>query len=150
MIIREDIVREARALIGVPFRHQGFDPATGIDCRGHLLCLAQSLGHTLLANYRNNYQRQPDSDEFRAPLTNELDPIELMDVRDGDVLFIRLPREEKPTHVGVIATGQYERMIIHAKATRLGGEICEEPLRRWEAYVEGAFRFRQLVEVEHG
>ena len=131
--------------MGAPFRHQGTDPATGVDCRGLLLCVARSLDYSPAQAYRNNYARQPDSDELRAALETELEEIPIVEARDGDVLFIRLPREAKPTHVGIIAEGPYERMIIHAKGSDGHGKVTEDPLKGWMKYVAAAYRFRGLA-----
>ena len=144
MITREAIVREARALKGVRFLHQGADPATGIDCRGLLLCVARALGHTLSQAYRSNYARRPDAAEFRAALSGELEEIPFDELREGDVVFIRWPREREATHAGIVCQGPHERMLIHARSNSNGfsGSVVEEPYKRWEKYVTAVFRFK--------
>ena len=140
---RARIVEEARRLIGVRFRHQGFDPRTGIDCRGLLLCIARAIGQELTRPYRTNYPRKPDPAEFRSALEAELLEISEEEAGEGDVLLLHAPREEGATHVGVVAEGPYERMLIHATEAKAG--VVEEPLRRWRGRIRGAFRYRGLV-----
>lgn len=146
-IKRADIVREARALLGVPFAHQGLNPAIGIDCRGLLLCLARSFNIRLTQIYRTNYSTQPDSAEFRAALEAELGSIPIADLRDGDVAFIHWPREKGPTHTAVCATGPYEPMLIHALGDSRGnGKVIEDCKRRWERYITAAYRFPGVID----
>ncbi len=57
-ITREDIAREARALKGTPFHHQGRLPGVGIDCIGTILVPAHRLGLTDFDF--SGYGRQPD------------------------------------------------------------------------------------------
>ncbi|MFM5906091.1 MAG: hypothetical protein ACKOPO_00640 [Novosphingobium sp.] len=40
----EDLARAAEALVGVPFRLHGRDPASGLDCIGLLECALRSVG----------------------------------------------------------------------------------------------------------
>lgn len=146
MITREDIVREARALIGTKFRHQGRDPETGIDCLGLLVCVARALGHEPTSDF-TNYPRRPDPQKLLAGLRGELTEIAIDEARDGDVVMIRLPREEEATHLGILADGRYDLMLIHAKGPTAGdGRVNEEPFRRWAKYVATAFRFKEMAE----
>lgn len=149
IITREAIVAAARSFLGVKYRHQGVDPESGVDCRGLLICVAGRLGVQTKDEHRMNYKRQPDPDEFRAALEGELERIPIADAGPGDVLHLFFPRQgpEEATHAGILAAGQYEPlMLIHAFATRLGGSVIEEPLRRWERYVAGAFRFPGMAD----
>jgi cell wall-associated NlpC family hydrolase len=142
-IRREDIEREANALVNVPFRHQGDDPRFGIDCRGVLLTIAARLGYTPSQEYRKDYSKTPDAAEFRAALAGELDPIEVSALQRGDAPLLWVPKETEPRHVGVIVSGQYELMIIHA--TEKAGRVIKEPWRKWERFAVEGFRFRGLI-----
>lgn len=146
-ITRADIVAEARKLLGVPFVHQGLDPALGIDCRGVLLSIARACDLSLTQVYRTNYSTKPDSKEFRAALQSELNEIAVADLQDGDVAFIHWPREKGPTHTAVCATGPYEPMLIHALSKDgVNGKVIEETRRRWQRYIVAAFRFPGVVD----
>lgn len=142
----EDVVREARALLGVPWVHQGLDPAFGIDCRGLLLCVGRALGYEP-KTYPATYRRRSPAEELRAALNEEMDEIAFEDLREADVVLIRLPRDTDARHVGIIAHGLYERTIIHAfEPKRGGGRVLEEPFRRWLPYVVAAYRWKGIAE----
>jgi len=149
-ITRAAIIREARALLGVPFNHQHKDPAAGgVDCRGLLLVICDRLGYTLTRVYRSDYARNPDPAEFREALETELDRLpSIDDAQPADVFLIRFPRQtrEQATHVGILAAGPYEPLLIHAFAGYYEGQVTEEPLRRWQPYLVDAFRFRGLAD----
>ena len=147
-ITRQDIVREARSLLGVPFRHQGKSADTGVDCRGLLLVVGERLGRQLIGEYRDNYARDPDPVEFRQALETEFELLpSIVDAKPGDVFLIRFPRQtpEQATHAGILAEGPFEPMLIHASGTDYEGWVQEEPLRRWEPFLVDAFRFRNLA-----
>jgi cell wall-associated NlpC family hydrolase len=58
-------VERARAMIGVPFRPQGRDPATGIDCIGLVLCVFEIPEDEVRRDYRL-------ADDGRSELDREL------------------------------------------------------------------------------
>jgi cell wall-associated NlpC family hydrolase len=43
--VTHSAVELARQYVGVPFRHQGRDPAIGLDCVGLLVVVFRALGH---------------------------------------------------------------------------------------------------------
>lgn len=145
-VTREDIQREARALVGVPFKHQHSDPATGgLDCRGLLEYLAFRLyGRPIPLR---DYRRRPSGREFYEQLAAEMDEILPREARAGDVVMIQLPRDDEPRHAGVLAEGPFELMIIHAFERDEPGEVIEEPFRGWpQRRARHAFRFRGVVD----
>lgn len=129
-ITRADIVREARACIGVPFKHQHSDPRTGgLDCRGLLEWVLHRLtGRPLPAH---NYCRQPSGREFYERVAAECEEVPLGDAREGDVVMIQFPRAEDVKHAGILARGPYELMLIHAFERIPPGRVIEEPFRGW-------------------
>lgn len=140
--IRDAIIREARSLIGVPFVHQGRDARFGVDCRGMLLVIADRIGYRLSREWRSDYARNPDGAEFREALEAELQSLPSLEyAQPGDVFLIRFPRQTsgEATHVAMLAEGPYESMLIHSYATDAGGQVTEEPRRRWEPYLVAAF-----------
>ncbi len=144
MSTRDDIEREANLLVGVKFRHQGYDPRFGLDCRGLLLAIAGRLGYRPSREYRTDYSETPSGEEFRAALAAELDPIDKGEIQRADAAYLWVPREKEPRHVGVIVQGLYEPQIIHA--TKKSGQVIKEPWRKWSPYVVEGFRFRGLVD----
>lgn len=145
-VTRERIVSEARALLGVPWLHQGRAKEFGIDCLGMLISIARSLGHEPQNDF-TNYRRRSPGTALKAGLEREMDVIALDELKDGDVVLIWFPRDEEPRHVGVIATGLYERMIIHCfEPKQGGGRVAEEPFRRWQPYVVGCYRWKGIAD----
>jgi hypothetical protein len=144
-------VTAARALLGARWRHQGRDPATGVDCLGLVVCVARALGYPTTHD-RGDYPLWPDGAELRAKLLASglelLPPARPPAV--GAVVQIRFPRDPYPgRHLGVVADAPAgapagELHLIHAfQNAPSGGRVIEEPLRRWRPYVTGVFRFPQ-------
>lgn len=139
-VTRDAVVRVARSLKGVPFRHQGSHPETGLDCRG----LIEWIGFVLYGRPipRRDYQRRPDGAEFLEKMRAEMAEIDPAEARHGDAVLIHFPRDTQARHGGVLARGPYELMLIHAWENRGEGEVREEPLRGWKLRnIDHAFRF---------
>lgn len=139
-VTRPQIAAEARTLLGVRFRHQGRDPQTGLDCLG----LVEVVAHRLFGReiMTPDYPRRPPADRLRAGLEKECAEIETAEAREGDVLLINLPKDDAARHVGILAAGPYELMIVHACEFRERGRVVEEPYRGWlRRNTVAAFRF---------
>lgn len=140
LVTRDDVVAVARTLIGVPFRHQGSYPETGIDCRGVIEYIAFVLWGRPIPH--RDYQRKPDGVEFLEKMRAEMAEIDPAEARHGDAVLIHFPRDTEARHGGVLANGPYELMLIHAWEGRGEGEVREEPLRGWkQRNIDYAFRF---------
>jgi cell wall-associated NlpC family hydrolase len=139
-VTRDDVVRAARLLLGVPFRHQGSDPATGLDCRGVIEWVGLVLwGRAIPAR---SYQRKPSGAEFLEKMRAELEEIDPTEAGHGDAVLLHFPKDTEARHGGILASGRHERMLIHAWENRGEGEVREEPLRGWKARnIDYAFRF---------
>lgn len=135
------IVAAARACVGAPFVHQGSDPLLGMDCRG----LIEWVCYVLYARPipPRNYQRRPSGAEFYEAMRAELVEIPLDEMRHGDAVMIRLPKDDEARHGGIICDGRWERMLVHAWDNARGeGRVIEEPLRGWkQRNITAAFRF---------
>lgn len=103
---RIDVIREARALIGVPYRHQG-RTEFGLDCIGVPVLIAQRLQILPAEFEKANYGRLPRAEliEKTMQYCTQLDEIE-----PGAMLLIRWPGERNPGH-SAIYTGE---SIVHA------------------------------------
>jgi cell wall-associated NlpC family hydrolase len=158
LIEQRDIVAAARALIGTPFRHQGKDPEFGLDCRGLVLCVGYQIGYQFSGReWATDYQVHPDpeSEAFARKAGELLEALETEFVRiipinsaalvSSTIVHIQLPDQPLPTHCGILADNQHELTIIHAVGRDYGGEVIEEPLRRWLPYVAGAFAWKGVV-----
>jgi NlpC/P60 family protein len=141
---REAIIASALALVGTPFRHQGKDANTGLDCRGVLLAIAQAVGYRFTQEYRSDYHADGDPELIRTALNNEFRLLRSLEhAQPADIVFMRLPRkDQRPRHVGVFYEGPYETMLIHSLAIDHRGAIVADPLRRWLKYVADAYTWR--------
>jgi NlpC/P60 family len=143
-VTREDIVREARACLGTPWRHQGRVPGPkgGLDCAGLLVYVAHALG--LSAFDYTGYSRYPDGRRLRAILDAHLDRITLAELREGDILLMTEVRW--PCHVAIVTTVEPRWLILHSVAKYR--KVVEHTLdTTWEAKIRGAYRFRGLAEA---
>lgn len=145
-VTRDDVAAVARSLKGVPFRHQGSYPETGLDCRGVIEYIAFVLWHRPIPP--REYQRKPSGVEFLEKMRAEMAEIDPAEAGHGDAVLIHFPRDTEARHGGVVASGPVfaadpsELMLIHAWESRGEGEVREEPLRGWKLRnIDYAFRF---------
>lgn len=137
------IVREARSLLGVKFRHQGRSREAGIDCLGMLVLVAQGCGfrfegETVEAHDRTDYGHHPDTAFLEASLHRFLLPAGQMQVGDVGLFLI----DKRPQHLGVVtdypAAGEFG--LIHAYAPVR--KVVEHRLDElWKERLAGLFRF---------
>lgn len=101
---REAIVATARACIGTPFRLQGTDPLTGLDCRGLLLyCYAQRGWIPLQPGItRDRKYRLGDVEKLLRVLQAECDAATLEAAQIGDIVLLRDSPERAATHCGIL------------------------------------------------
>jgi cell wall-associated NlpC family hydrolase len=139
-ITRDDVATAARLLVGVPFKHQGSNPETGIDCRGVIEWVAYVLAGRPIP--LRDYQRSPSGVEFLEKMRAEMREIDRTEVGHGDAVLIHFPRADEAQHGGIVVQGPYELMLIHAWESRGEGEVREEPLRGWKLRnIDYAFAF---------
>lgn len=141
------IVAAARALLDVPYHHQGRDRRFGLDCVGLLIEVARDVGAKWhdLEGYSRDGRITADGKGhslLRSELEASLDEVvDLRQARDGDVLCFWISRELVPHHVGIkIGNG-----LIHAAAQVNGkrGKVVERArLGAWAHYLDSAWRFR--------
>lgn len=127
----------ARSLVGIPFRPQGRDPATGVDCAGlAILCfhLPATVGRT---DYR---LRGKHGDELVTVAKRHFRRVSRNKARPGDLLMFRVADDQ--FHLGV----KTERGLIHADAGLRA--VIERPGEAPWALV-GIFR-RRVRQVKAG
>lgn len=98
MATRQDILGEARALVGVRFRHQGRDARLGLDCVGLVAVIGKRLGLPL--QDRADYSRQPDGRLIEHLERGGLLRVERPPV-PGDVLVFEYNARGVPEHVAI-------------------------------------------------
>ena len=132
---REDVVREARALIDVPFRHQG-RTREGIDCVGVVIYIARKLG--LSAFDVTGYRARPDGLAMKAHCDREMIRVPLGLFLPGHALLFR-NLEQQPQHLAIV--GDYFAggpSIIHAYEPY--GRVLETRLDRgWRQFIAAAY-----------
>ena len=129
----EEIISVARSLVGVPFRHQGRDPAIGLDCIGTISCVATRLG--IPHEDRRDYPETPGSGQLEKAL-DEQEALERVYVLEpGCIVAMRISRALQ--HVGVY-TGS---TLIHA--WKNAGKVCEHDFDAlWRSRVMRIYRLK--------
>jgi cell wall-associated NlpC family hydrolase len=103
----EDIIRRARSLAGSPFRPQGRDPQTGLDCVGLILRVFQIDATHVRRDYRLRGEHLSELDET---LSNHFERVPAAMKAAGDVLLCRVRQGQ--AHLAIECGGS----IIHADA----------------------------------
>lgn len=128
-----DLIYNARALLGIPFRHQGRS-RHGVDCIGLVVLSARACGLAVSAD-RTDYPRDPVG-ALQPALLARLSVV--TDAwRPGDVLLMRFGSE--PQHVA-LWTGAG---IIHAMA-RVGRVVEHDLDTKWRRRVVAVYRFPEI------
>lgn len=125
-----EIVERARSLIGVPFRPQGRDPATGLDCVGLVLRTFAIPVEDVRRDYR---LRGVHRTEIEAALSRWFAQIRTDDARPGDLLLFTIGAEQ--IHLGVSCGATF----VHSDASLR--QVVERPLGDC-SWARAAFRKR--------
>lgn len=138
------VLREARKLLGIRWRHQGRNPERGLDCGGVPDIVATRLGwaHTpILA-----YSRYPDGVSIKAYLRREMVEIRRKDLQPADVLLLlNIVEGVWPCHVAIVASCRERLTIIHGDA--IEEKVVENGIDlSWERKIAGCFRYREIAE----
>ena len=132
---RADIVREARALIDVPFRHQG-RTREGIDCAGVVIYIARKLG--VSAFDVSGYRARPDGRTMKEHCDREMLRVPLDAFGVGHVVLFRNV-ESVPQHLAVV--GDYFAgglSLIHAYEPN--GRVLETRLdAAWKHFLVASY-----------
>lgn len=138
MVTRAQIVAVARRHLGTPWQHQARCPGVALDCIGLLVVVAQALALPHVDYTR--YGVRPNPDELLERLGANLDRIEAVDAREGDVVLFWIESADRPQHVGIrTATG-----FIHTHAGI--GRVVEHGWGgEWTQRVHSWWRFREVA-----
>lgn len=139
---RQQFIDDARALVeqGVIFRHQGSDPATGMDCINLPRYLYEKQGLYLpvaLAKEFEAYHEQPDGQHLLAIMRQWFIEIETDKAEPADMLILYARRN--PQHLA-IKIG--ENLVIEAyrQMDKKIGKLIEQPLDS-RRRIAAVFRF---------
>lgn len=116
----------ARRYLRVPFRHQGRNPARGIDCIGLLVLAAHDAGLDLGAHDRRNYGRDPAHRLLDERLQAAFGaPRATADLQPGDVVALRYAGRAM-RHVGIVGEREGRLSLIHTDSQH--GRVVEHDL----------------------
>ena len=114
--MREEIVRAARARVGIPFQHMGRSLA-GLDCDGVLISVARELGLVAKDFDVPPYTKVPDGKTFLEWCDRYMTRITQSEMQIGDAVVVIV--DKHPAHIGIL--GDYVHggfSIIHASNAR--------------------------------
>lgn len=135
MITASDLIREARALNGVPWVHLG-RTQRGVDCIGLVILAARNagldlFGHIGLADRR--YGRKADQKLFNMVRQYA----QRTEVEPGALLLFRFDGDSTPRHFGIATERD---TVIHAEC-KSRKQVVEHGLRsHWARWVDSAWR----------
>lgn len=134
-------VEIARSLIGVPWVHQGRDPARGIDCAG-LLEIAYEIGES---NFSAGYSRHPHSDLIAKHMAASLGAVVDDEPRAGDAVTIGFGVNGVVRHVAIVADYVHGGLsIIHTDSVI--GRVVEQPINdKWLRRIRGVYRRQETT-----
>jgi cell wall-associated NlpC family hydrolase len=136
MITPQQLIDEARKLVGTPWRHQGRSKL-GVDCIGLVLLAAKNAGLDLVkfsgAPVPTRYSRHPDPqlyDTVQRYCTRIESPV------PGCLLFFKFDADKHPRHFGIYTE---QGTMIHAECkTRM--QVVEHGHRaHWDRWTHGAW-----------
>ena len=134
----EEILAEARAWLGTPWRHQGRLKGVAVDCAGLVVGVGRELG--LLAFDTRAYGRLPDGQQLRALCDAHLAAKPVAEIGPGDVLLLRFTRH--PQHLALVGDRGAPFSLIHAHA-EAGACVEHGADARWLRRIVAAYAFRQ-------
>lgn len=143
-IRREDIVAEARAWIGTPYRHQASLKGIGSDCLG----LVRGVWRNVLGAepelppaYTPDWAEATGAETLADAAARHLTLVDLNAVRPGDVLLFRWRATLPAKHAAILATP--DRMV-HAHDGHAVAEVYFAPW--WRRRLAFAFSFPGAID----
>ncbi|MBB6307027.1 NlpC/P60 family protein [Xanthobacter tagetidis] len=130
---RADILAEARAWLGTPYRHRASVKGEGADCLG----LVRGVWRALLGPepeplppYAPDWAEAGKRETLADTAFRRLVAVPLDEARPGDVLLFRFRPHLPAKHAALLSAGAVGGggMMIHAYD---GAAVCESHLGRW-------------------
>lgn len=134
-----DIVAEARAWIGTPYRHQASLKGVGCDCLGLLRGVWRELFGTepeLAPPYAPDWAEASGAETLAEAARRHLVAIAITDTAPGDVVLFRWRAGLPAKHAAIITT---PGRMVHAHDGAAVAEIALAPW--WRRRIAYAFRF---------
>ena len=144
VITGEMVVREARAYLGVRFKHTG-ESFEGIDCSGLALAVARTLGQAPLDYRRPAYSLRPDPALFMREILRWTRRIERDERQAGDIALmthhVEQPRTEHCAFVTDIG-------LLHIFPAASIARVTEHSLDAlWERKILHVLRLKGVVDA---
>ena len=143
-LTREDIVAEARAWIGTPYRHQASLKGVGCDCLG----LVRGVWRALIGEeperappYAADWAEALNGEPLADAAARHLVAIDRDMFRAGDVLLFRWRANLPAKHAAVVTTSE---LMVHAHDGAAVAEVAIAPW--WRRRLAYAFRFPGLTD----
>lgn len=136
---RSDIVAEARAWIGTPYRHQASLKGVGCDCLG----LVRGVWRAVIGDepqiapaYSRDWAEASSAETLRDAARAHLIEIGLAEFQPGDVLLFRYRERYPAKHAAIVSAPQ---LMVHAHDGAAVAEVAIAPW--WRRRLAYAFRF---------
>ncbi len=142
-LLRQDIVAEARAWIGTPYRHQASLKGVGCDCLG----LVRGVWRALIGKeperappYAPDWAEAAREERFAQAAARHLVAIERDAFREGDVLLFRWRATFPAKHAAIVTAHD---LMVHAHDGAAVAEVFIAPW--WWRRLAFAFRFPGVI-----
>lgn len=135
MTTSTDIVAEARAWIGTPYRHHGRGRGRACDCVGLIVGVPEALTGAQLYE-RFDYSDHPKAEKLLNEVGKALDeqydrvqPGALPVLKPGEVVALYVNHHKLPQHLAII--GEYQGRLTLIHAFNKNEKVVEHSLTRW-------------------
>lgn len=135
----EAFTAAAREYVGCRWRHRGRS-RFGVDCIGVVVMSLGSAGVSM--RDRLDYGREPWNDGLDREMREHFGaPVELSDMRAGDVVTMVGDGQAGPGHVGVVAELAGRLTLIHSYNTLSNSRVVEHGFDdTWLARINAVYR----------
>ena len=138
-----EVVRLARRWIGTPYRHQASLIGVGADCLGLVRGVWRDL-YGIDAErppaYSRDWAEASGRETMLEAATRHLLPIDIQDLRSGDVLIFRLRAGAAAKHAAILATPS---TMVHAMEGGAAAEVALSPW--WRRRIANVYAFPGII-----
>ncbi len=133
------LIAACRSFMHVPFRHQGRNPAIGLDCAGMVAAALKVIGRPI-ADLKG-YGREPHKNGLRDMLVANLGPaLSKAEMQPGDVALVKFDGD--PRHVALVTDigGRLGMIHVHSENKRVQEHGIGVAGDRWFDCIVEVFR----------
>lgn len=146
-ITGQDIVREARALLGVRFKHQG-ESEDGVDCSGVIVVVGKRQGQIPPDLRRPAYSLMKPNPRLFLLMKRWGHEIPVGEEQPGDVLLMAHGSDyTKVQHVALRSLYEPTNTptIIHIHPGSSIARVAEHSIQEWERRILGVLRWKGVT-----